>query len=191
VAVLDVPGFQVLEAGVRDLFAEQLVEHGPAFYWPLPDRPPGMTGDDVELYDRWRRHPHVRAKRAWFNVRVGPDAAALARTASDDARLAAMLAAPRIDMLLDDGAGWWVVEFHGQAALPQLGRLLGYAWLLPRTYTAAPPVRLLLVGFNCNPFLLGLFDRYDVAVVAYRDLDSPLEVCVPGLLLGRTPGAGA
>lgn len=135
---------------------------------PHPDRPPGMTGEDVPLYLAFRASPPFDLAHAFFNVRVGPQPTDLRGVAGIDAQLIAQLYAPRLDMLVHDGARWWVIEFHGQAGLAQLGRLDTYPELLCRTYKTAPPLHSLMVCNRVNPFVLPSFTKRQIPVIVYN-----------------------
>jgi hypothetical protein len=141
---------------------------------PFPDPPPGMTGEDVPLYRAWLKKPTPSPLRAYYNVRVGPTLAELAGKDGPDARLQAQLLALRMDMLVFDGKTWTIIEFHGQAALPQLGRLVAYPDLLRNTYDFFEPIKTLLVAQNVNPYVLPLFNLNGIPVLTYPDLITPV-----------------
>jgi hypothetical protein len=132
-----------------------------------------MTGDDVPLYTAWRANPVPIPTTTYFNVRVGPLQEDLTGAAGPDAALRAQLLALRIDALVFDGATWWILEFHGQAGIPALGRLLAYPDLLRTTYTVDPPLRSLMIAHTANPFLLPIFAHHHIPVLAYPNPGSP------------------
>lgn len=139
------------------------------FRAPFPDNPPGLTGEDVPLYRAFRSTPPIALQLAFFNVRVGPPIEHLAGVSGIDANLVAQLYSPRLDMLTWDGSRWWIIEFHGQAGLPQLGRLDAYPELLCATYPSAPATRSLMIANRVNPFVLPCFTRRRIAVFTYAD----------------------
>lgn len=147
----------------------------------LPDRPPGLMGDDVVLYDLWRVAPRPRPQVAWFNVRVGPSLEALTSAADPDAALAAQLGAPRVDLVVHDGTGWWIVEFHAHAGLPQLGRLGCYPELLRRTFAVDAVLRPLMVAHTVNVFVLPCFSERRIPVLLYPDRGSQGVFADPAL----------
>lgn len=140
---------------------------------PLPVPPPGLTGEDLPLYTAFVERPPFRVSLAFFNVRVGPQVADLRGLSGIDAQLVAQLLAPRVDMLASDGRTWWLVEFHGQAGLSQLGRLVAYPELLRDTYPEAPPVRSVMIAQRPNPFALAAFTRRGIPVFVYDTPTSP------------------
>ena len=133
----------------------------------LPTSAPGMTGEDVPLYWAWRAHPAIPSTHAFFNVRVGPQAAVLRGLAPLEARILAATSAPRIDLLLLQVSTWWILEFHGHAGLAQLGRVVCYPELLRETYDADVEVRSAVVSWTLNPFLEGSFTRRRIPVFVY------------------------
>jgi len=137
---------------------------------PFPEIPPAMTGADVPLYAAWLKRPYPSPVRAYFNVRVGAPLAHLTRQGTLDEYMTAQFYSPRIDLLLYDGKNYWIVEFHGQATLPQFGRLFAYPHLLRVTYSTDIPLRSLLVAQNINPYIHDLFHTNHIEVILYPDL---------------------
>lgn len=134
----------------------------------LPERPEGMTGEDIPLYSQWRARPIPTVQTAFFNVRVGPAFSALAAPPDLDTTLAAQLLALRVDAVVWDGRSWWVIEYHSTASLAQFGRAIAYPQLLARTYGSGELIRSIIVARTVNPFLLPLFTEHQVAVLLYE-----------------------
>jgi hypothetical protein len=145
-------------------------------YPPLPDTPPGMIGDDIPLYRAWLKNPKPTPHHVYFNVRVGPRIDELIGAAGDDLRTRAQIYAPRIDLLLWDSTSWWIIEFHGNAGLAQLGRLEAYPDLFRATYRPPDRVQTLLVAQSINPFIPDLFIDRNIAVILFPDLTQPPTV---------------
>lgn len=142
----------------------------------LPEVPPGMTGDDTFLYTTWRADPWPVPRLAAFNLRVGPAPATQRDTRTLDDALAAALLALRIDLLTDDGRTWWILEFHHNVGLAQLGRLICYPELLARTFPQSPRTRQLAVTRTVNPFLLDCYTIRSIPVLVL-----PLDATAPHL----------
>lgn len=166
-----------------DLVDERVGQDAIRFAGPLPEAPPGLMGEDVPLYLGWRRFPLVGPTVSYFNVRLGPPLSELIGQSGDDLKLAAQLLALRADLLHHDGARWWIVEFHGQAGLPQFGRLLAYPTLLRSTYGVDPPIRSLMVCTTANPFLVPLFTAQGIPILTFPDTSQPGTVLNPAVLV--------
>lgn len=162
---------------------DRLARFEPLYRPPLPELPPGMMGGDLPLYAVWRRRPHVTAQVAFFNVRVGNPDPPRHQDAPLNERIAQALTSLRIDLLLRAGAVWWLVEFHSQAGLAQLGRLLAYPDLLRTTHPHDETVRPLLVAELCNPFLLPTWRRAGIPILTYPAPRFEPVVCDPQVAL--------
>jgi hypothetical protein len=148
----------------------------------LPEVPPGMTGADVPIYRTWKLHPIPKPTKLFFNIRVGPSYDELQGRASADATITAQLLALRIDALAFDGTTWWIIEFHGNAGLPQYGRLTGYPHLLRATYQIDPPLRSIMICDTINPYTLPLFTASGIPVATYPAPGQPASLLNPGAL---------
>lgn len=159
-----------------------------AYTEPFPDRPPGMTGEDIPLYYLWRERPVPPPRFVFFNVKVGPPPADQLTGDPLQAALTAEFMAVHADAVVFDGTEWWILEYHRQASLPQYGRLLGYPRLFELTYPGFPRPRPLSLTYSVNPFLIPLFTEAQIPLLVYPEAKNPPQLLNPTAISKPLPG---
>lgn len=153
----------------------------------LPDTPPGMTGEDVPLWQAWAAEPMVKVHGYYFNVRVGPFYESLAASADPADRVLAANLAARIDALAPSDEAYWILEFHRTAGLAQYGRALAYPKLLRTTYGVDVPLRAAVIVYTVNPYFQPLYTAAGIPLFRYENVGDSGELVNPEALLVPPP----
>lgn len=116
---------------------------------------PGLLPESVVLWRQWLREHEMEFGAFEYNVRVGegirPPAAALTDDPQLDVTLREhfrQLTQKRIDVLAHKPGELWILEIAVRPGSRELGQILLYEELLPKTRTDAPPLMLGLICYR-------------------------------------------
>lgn len=117
--------------------------------WPpiIGRIPPHMAAEDYDIYVNWWPLYAARAKRVWYDVRLGAGSiAALPPNPEPNYERAwIMNTQKRVDMLADMQSSLWLIELRHAATSNAIGRLLQYKLLWLDDPVIDLPLQLYLV----------------------------------------------
>ena len=126
---------------------------GPAYAPDFVGRPPGLSRNDLLLWQHWIPTVRHQISRAYFNVRLGVGKPAPSTGDPTMDRLWIELTQKRADAVLVATPEVWIVELRDTAELSSLGRLAAYGVLWAQDPVLPGLVRLLLVTNQPDPDL--------------------------------------
>jgi hypothetical protein len=112
---------------------------------------PGMRPKDVAIWDAFLvQHPDAFF-RVWYDVHLGDPVQVEADR--EEQLKSGMYDVARwcVDVLADDGTGFWAIEIKPNAGAGALGQALGYAALLNKEHVFDRPVRPAVLTDNVAP----------------------------------------
>lgn len=117
---------------------------GPAFEPSYAGLPTHISSEDYSLWLRYRTRIRPEARRLYFDVRLGGDAALAAGNAVGFGNFWYSVNAKRADVVIDYGDRVRIVELRNNAQANAVGRLLTYKllWLQDPKLQGSPELEL-------------------------------------------------
>lgn len=141
------------------------VQLGTAFSPTWSGRPPHMSPEDRQIWERWRSSSMVGlAERVYFDVGL-TTAVAPPGTDLSMSRMWERVTAQRIDVVLEYPKEWFIVELRHDASASAIGRLLSYIMLWGQDPPDKRPVSAILVTDRPAVGLADLSNRHGVKLV--------------------------
>ena len=124
--------------------------------------PPHMSPEDYEIWKRYKPQIIKDAQAVYYDVGLGGQITVPPGTTSEMARMWFRNTQKRIDVLLDYGIGWIILELRVQASSSAIGRLLHYRDLWNEDPPDKRPVLLRLVTNLEDKSIRALAQKLDI-----------------------------
>ena len=127
--------------------------------------PPHMSPEDYEIWKRYRPTIIRDAQAIYYDVGIGGQITVPPGTTPEMAAMWFRNTQKRIDVLLDYGIGWIIVELRFNASSSAIGRLLHYRDLWNADPPDKRPLLLRLVTNRDDPEIRALAQKLDINYV--------------------------
>lgn len=114
---------------------------GNAFLPSWQGMPPGMSDQDAQIWNRWKKEGLKGAIRMWFNVRVGEGGALPKEVNAREAEWWYLVTAKRIDAVVEYNDYVLLIELRDSAQADVLGRIKTYETLFAKDNPTGKPVQ--------------------------------------------------
>ena len=130
----------------------------------MAERYPHLLPHERRIWKRFVDNPPFPIDRAEYDVRLGEGMPINPEWPPAIQHMARVLTQKRVDVIVQSGSEWWLIEIKRRAGFSALGQLLGYAILWIDKYPARPSPRLAVVCESLQPDLVGVLAQYSIAV---------------------------
>lgn len=127
--------------------------------------PPHMSPEDYEIWKRYKPQIIKDAQAVYYDVGLGGQITVPPGTTPEMAAMWFRNTQKRIDVLLDYGIGWIIVELRFNASSSAIGRLLHYRDLWNADPPDKRPLLLRLVTNRDDPEIRTLAQKLDINYV--------------------------
>lgn len=124
--------------------------------------PPHMSPEDYDIWKRYRPQILKDAQVIYYDVGLGGQITVPPGTTPEMARMWFRNTQKRIDVLLDYGIGWVIVELRVDASSSAVGRLIFYRDLWQQDPPDKRPIILRLVTNREDREIRGLTQKLDI-----------------------------
>lgn len=139
-----------------------MLDLGPKYQLDILRVPPHMSTEDYQLFKRWRSVYAADNPAVYYDVGIGPEADTPPAADATIKTMWTRLNQKRLDVLLDLGDRWIIVELRDRANANAVGRLLQYQQLWEDDAPDVRPLQLELVSNRLDRAMVPLTTKFQI-----------------------------